>query len=97
MTQPTLPTPDFTQIMEAMHAPARREILALLDGCWMSITELARELGLAASTTSHHVHVLLRAGLVRLERQGRQAHVTARYRDVDFIIQPRGSTRPERG
>lgn len=87
-------TPDFESITVALHAPARRAILARVDGEWLTITALARELGLAVSTISHHVQVLRWAGLVLVERSGREAHVTARFRDHEIVIQRRPARYP---
>lgn len=90
----TNPPPTFESISHALRAPARRAILAWTEGRWMSITELARELGYAVSTVSHHVHVLRRAGLVLVERSGREAQVTARYRDHEIVIHRRPAKHP---
>jgi DNA-binding transcriptional ArsR family regulator len=84
----------FETISHALRTPARRAILAWTEGRWMTITELAQELGYAVSTISHHVHVLRRAGLVLVERSGREAQVTARYRDHEIIIQRRPARYP---
>lgn len=86
--------PDFESVTQALSSPARRAILAHVDGEWMTITELARARYLAVSTTSHHVHVLRWAGLVLVERSGREAHVTAKYRDHEIVIQRRPARYP---
>ena len=50
-------------------------LCALMGGAAHTPGELARHLGLAASSVSEHVGVLLDAGLVRVEAQGRHRYV----------------------
>jgi ArsR family transcriptional regulator len=38
------------------------------------VGELGQDLGLAASTVSHHIKELRRAGLIRVERRGQNIH-----------------------
>lgn len=53
--------------------PVRRRILAwLLDRRRIAQSRLRRDLGLAASTVSHHARRLREAGLVEAERSGRE-------------------------
>lgn len=57
-------------------APSRSALLyALMGGTAHTQRELARHTGLAASSVSEHVGVLLDAGLVRVEAQGRHRYV----------------------
>jgi DNA-binding transcriptional ArsR family regulator len=78
---------DFTvSTSEQLHAlgnPTRWRILGrLIDGP-ASIQELARSLGAAKGTIGHHVHVLERAGLIRLvERTRVRGVVEKRYARV---------------
>ena len=78
---------DFTvSTPEQLHAlsnPTRWRILGrLIDGP-ASIQELARSLGAAKGTIGHHVHVLERAGLIRLvERTRVRGVVEKRYARV---------------
>jgi DNA-binding transcriptional ArsR family regulator len=69
--------------LQALGDPTRWRILGrLLDGP-ASIQELARALGAAKGTISHHVRVLDRAGLIRLVEQHRvRGVVEKRYARV---------------
>ena len=49
--------------------------LALLDGRAWTATELARHAGVAASTASGHLNLLVAGGLLAQERQGRHRYV----------------------
>jgi DNA-binding transcriptional ArsR family regulator len=49
--------------------------LALLDGRAWTATELARHAGVAASTASEHLNLLVAGGLLAQERQGRHRYV----------------------
>lgn len=52
-----------------------RFCLALLDGRAWTATELARHAGVAASTASGHLNLLVAGGLLAEERQGRHRYV----------------------
>src|SRR5690242_6249516 len=49
--------------------------LALLDGRAWTATELARHAGVAASTASEHLNLLVAGGLLAEERQGRHRYL----------------------
>jgi len=49
--------------------------LALLDGRAWTASELARHAGVAASTATEHLNLLVAAGLLAQERQGRHRYV----------------------
>jgi len=49
--------------------------LALLDGRAWTAGELARHAGVAASTATEHLHLLVHGGLLAEERQGRHRYV----------------------
>jgi DNA-binding transcriptional ArsR family regulator len=55
--------------------------LALMDGRAWTAGELARQAGIAAPTASEHLNLLVSAGLLREERQGRHRYV--RLADAD--------------
>ena len=63
----------LAQILKAVADPARLQLLALLrsavdgEACVCDLTE---PLGLTQPTVSHHLKVLVEAGLVRRERRG---------------------------
>src|SRR5258705_3502974 len=61
---------EVDELLRALAHPARRDILRL---CWrgqQSAGALTGALGLAAASTSEHLKVLRKTGLVVLQRQG---------------------------
>ena len=82
-------TPTFDILAQALRCPTRRAILAWTEDEWLSVSELARNIGIAVSTCSYHCRELRLAGLVLVERTGRESQVRARFRDHEFIIQRR--------
>ncbi|GAB6043129.1 ArsR/SmtB family transcription factor [Endothiovibrio diazotrophicus] len=75
----------FAELFKALGNPHRVRIyLALADCCAPGtvcsveeaqracVGELGADLGIAPSTLSHHMKELSRAGLIRMERQGRR-------------------------
>lgn len=81
--------PDIDEAFKALASAQRREILRILaetsranagPDCCESVEvcacKLAERLGLAASTISHHMSVLRRAGLVRGRKNGLWMHYT---------------------
>ena len=73
----------FALISKALADPKRVELLQKLGESTEppTCTDLRDCLGLAAATISHHLKELETAGLVRVERHGKFAHVSIR-RDV---------------
>lgn len=51
----------------------------------MNVSDLQRELGMPASTHTHHMATLVNAGLVAQERRGRELICTTRYDQIDKI------------
>jgi len=70
-------------ILKAISDPRRMEILEKLSGCEgnLGCSGLRDCMPISAATLSHHVKELETAGLVRIEREGKFAHLTLR-RDV---------------
>ena len=63
----------LAQILKAVADPARLQLLSLLraaDGGEACVCDLTEPLGLTQPTVSHHLKVLVEAGLVRRERRG---------------------------
>jgi ArsR family transcriptional regulator len=63
----------LAQILKAVADPARLQLLALLrsaSGGKACVCDLTEPLGLTQPTVSHHLKVLVEAGLVRRERRG---------------------------
>jgi DNA-binding transcriptional ArsR family regulator len=70
----------------------RAEILTLLmDGRAHTGSELARQVGVAASTTSEHLSKLLDAGMVAVEPQGRHRYFRLASTDVAELLETLGA------
>src|SRR5690606_40864567 len=61
-----------SDVFNAIAEPQRRRILVLLRDGERASTEIAEQLGLAASGASKHLRVLRGVGLVRVREGGRQ-------------------------
>ncbi len=69
------PQPRFARIAAAIGDPTRALMLSrLLDGCHHTAKELADHAGIAASTASGHLRLLLDERLVRARSQGRHRY-----------------------
>ncbi len=64
-------TADIARVFNAMADETRLKIVKLLSEREYGVDELVRELGIAQSTTSHHLRILKEAGIVRGEKRGR--------------------------
>ncbi|WP_185715035.1 ArsR/SmtB family transcription factor [Gulosibacter macacae] len=76
--------------------------LRILDLCRepATVSSLVDQLGLAQSTVSHHVKVLLDAGFVSSERSGTWSHYCAepaRLRELAAMISPDAEAANEEG
>ena len=88
MSVPAGPDPrrelaDLDAVFKALAHASRRQVLLVLHfrGGAMGAGEIARRFACSWPTTSRHLRVLVRAGLVRVERRGRQrAYVLDRER-----------------
>jgi DNA-binding transcriptional ArsR family regulator len=58
------------ELLRALAHPARRRILAVASARPVSAGAIAQELGLANATTSEHLKVLRKTGLVTMTVQG---------------------------
>lgn len=71
----TAPQPRFARVAAAIGDPTRALMLTrLLDGCHHTAKELADHAGIAASTASGHLRLLLDERLVRARAQGRHRY-----------------------
>src|SRR6476469_2711030 len=61
-----------SDVFNAVAEPQRREILVLLRGGELPVTELAHELGITQPGASKHLRVLREVGLVRDRQAGKQ-------------------------
>jgi len=79
------PIDRFSTIFNALSNPHRLQIYTLLSGCCTPgadcnidnitsccVGDLGSELDIAASTLSHHLKELSRAGLINMQRDGKQ-------------------------
>jgi ArsR family transcriptional regulator len=65
--------------LKALADPGRLRLLSLLaanDGCESCVCDLVEPLGLSQPTVSHHLKVLVDAGLVTREKRGVWAYFT---------------------
>lgn len=67
---------DFEAVFSALAHRSRRHILVVLDarGGRMTAGEIARRFSCSWPTTTRHLRLLETAGLVRVEKQGRESH-----------------------
>ena len=68
------PTATVARVFNALADETRLKIIKLLAEGEKSVDELVQALGIAQSTTSHHLRVLREAGLVRGEKRGRNIY-----------------------
>lgn len=61
----------LSEVFGALSDPVRRAILVKLDGSDLLVSEIAAPFDISLQAVSRHIHVLVRAGLVRQERTGR--------------------------
>ena len=74
-TEPARGEPDIARIATAFADPRRvRVLMALADGRALPAGRLAEEAGVAASTISNHLAVLLDHELVTVQQQGRNRY-----------------------
>ncbi|MFP3714947.1 ArsR/SmtB family transcription factor [Puerhibacterium sp. TATVAM-FAB25] len=80
--------PDLASVARLLADGTRAAFcLALLDRRAWTATELARHAGVAPSTASEHLHLLVRGGLLAEERQGRHRYVRLAGPDVADVIE----------
>src|SRR5881275_2942062 len=60
----------FASVAQALGSGRRAEIVDVLAQGERSVEEIATEIGQSIANTSHHLQLLLRAGLVRSRREG---------------------------
>lgn len=69
-----MPTGPIARVFNALADETRLRIVKLLAEGECSVDELVRALGIAQSTTSHHLRVLREAGLIRGDKRGRSIY-----------------------
>lgn len=63
--------PELDAVFSALADPVRREILSMLDGNDMLVSELAAPFDMSLQGVSKHIKILVKAGLIAQERTGR--------------------------
>jgi DNA-binding transcriptional ArsR family regulator len=61
------------RVFAALSDPVRRELLSRLDGKELPVSALAAPFAISLQAVSKHIQVLVKAGLVHQEREGRVA------------------------
>jgi DNA-binding transcriptional ArsR family regulator len=80
--------PDIAQVASAFADPRRvRVLMALADGRTLPAGRLAEEAGVAASTVSNHLAVLLERGLVAVRQEGRHRYYRLAGPDVEGVLE----------
>lgn len=80
--------PDIARIATAFADPKRaRVLLALTDGRALPAGRLAEEAGVAASTISNHLMILLDHDLVIVEQQGRHRYYRLANTEVEGVLE----------
>lgn len=77
----------FFKIAKALADPRRFEILKLIarnDG--ISCKEIVEKTSVAQPTVSHHIKILIDAGLVSMRRKGQHGFVTANLRAFNAYL-----------
>jgi DNA-binding transcriptional ArsR family regulator len=69
----------------ALASTRRRQILDNLVAGPMSVGEIAVELQMAFSSTSEHLSILRRAGLVRQQKEGKQVIYAVAYDQINTL------------
>jgi len=69
-----IPTATVARLFNALADETRLKIVKLLSEGERSVEELVQALGIAQSTTSHHLRVLKEAGLIQGEKRGRNIY-----------------------
>ncbi|MEU7634703.1 helix-turn-helix transcriptional regulator [Streptomyces sp. NPDC039016] len=80
--------PDIAHLASAFADPRRaRVLMALADGRALPAGRLAEEAGVAASTASNHLAILLDHQLVTVEHQGRHRYYRLASNEVEGVLE----------
>ncbi len=92
-TRPPLDPDDATRLADRLNAladPTRLRLLSLVMSCDSAcICDLTEPVGLSQPTVSHHMKVLVEAGLLDRERRGRWVHYSVRrdaFRELAHVL-----------
>ncbi|QFU89116.1 helix-turn-helix transcriptional regulator [Amycolatopsis sp. YIM 10] len=97
MAEPIRGEPDIAAVA-ALFADARRArvLLALADGRALPAGRLAQEAGVAASTASNHLGILLDHGLVTVLKQGRHRYYRLATPQVEKVLEALAGLAPRK-
>jgi DNA-binding transcriptional ArsR family regulator len=97
MDTPALAQPDLAAGAAAFADPRRvRVLLALTDGRALPAGRLAQEAGVAASTVSNHLGILLDRGLLTVEQHGRHRFYRLASPHVEGVLEALALISPPR-
>ncbi|HPN73304.1 MAG TPA: metalloregulator ArsR/SmtB family transcription factor [Candidatus Omnitrophota bacterium] len=69
---------DFVRIFKALADKTRQDILELLVGEEMNVTDICSEFGVSQPTVSHHLQILRNCKLVGYRKEGKNIYYYAR-------------------
>lgn len=69
---------------KAIADETRQKIMRACCCCWVSVGELAEQVGMSQPTVSHHLAILREAGLVEARPEGKQTFYTLDQRRVVY-------------
>ena len=72
---------DIVKIFKALADKTRQDILELLGGDEMNVSDICSEFGVSQPTVSHHLQILRNCKLVGYRKQGKNIYYYAR-RDI---------------
>lgn len=61
----------LNRVFAALADPVRRQVLGMLDGEALLVSEIAVPFDISIQAVSKHIQVLVKAGLIKQERTGR--------------------------
>jgi DNA-binding transcriptional ArsR family regulator len=97
MVMDAVAEPDLAAGAAAFADPRRvRVLVALADGRALPAGRLAQEAGIAASTVSNHLSILLEHGLVTVEQQGRHRFYRLANPHVEGVLEALALVSPPR-
>lgn len=69
--------------MKVLSNASRLQIISLLFDGEKTISQLSDEIGITVQTVHHHIHVLLDAGLIHVDREETEGNIVKRYYAVE--------------
>lgn len=75
------------ELFKALSSESRLSLLRILAAGPLTVTRIAEESGLSQPLVSQHLRTLRAAGLVSVERSGREAHYSVSDQHVTHIVE----------